>query len=383
MKFKCERIYTENGCINGVLEIEGCKIKNIILNGNAEDAIECKCYRILPGFIDIHTHGYLNCTAQATTKEELMSLCENMAKIGVTSFLPTAGEHFPDEMENLRLLADMIENYEKGARMLGIHMEGPFINPKKLGSFTLDQLLPISLEKMEQYIEASRNHIVYITIAPELDEDGNFISYLKSKNIIVAGGHTNATYEQYRKAIEFGLKASTHTGNAMKQIMQRDVGALGAALLDDSIYCEIICDLFHLSKEMIEIMLRIKDDSIHKMIMVSDSGKLAGNPPGIYFKYGQKRIIDEAGHILLEDGTIAGSSQNVLYGVKNLEERLNLNMEDIVLMASMNPAKLLGIDNNKGSLKCGKDADFIIMNDEYQIISTYVEGKCVYRVGEN
>lgn len=380
MKIRCNEIYTENGCIEGLLIIEDGKIKDIIC-GNIpldEDTLDAREHRILPGIIDIHTHGYMGCNAQATEISELVDLSKKMAMAGVTSFLPTAGEHFEGEMINLSLLADLIENPVEGAKMLGIHMEGPFLNPNKKGAFTLQQLLPCNIDKMKEYIRASRNNIKYVSLAPEIDEGGKLIQYLTKEGIIVAGGHTNATYNEYRKGIHYGVKASTHTGNGMAQIDRREVGALGAALLSDEIYNEIICDLHHISSEMLEIMFRIKKEGMHKMIMISDSGQLSGNPPGVYEKYGQKRIIDENGMICLEDGTIAGSSHNLLYGMMNLEKYLHKNMEDIIMMSSKNPAKLLGIDDTKGSIDVGKDADLLIINKNYEVEYTFVEGNCVY-----
>lgn len=379
MRIKCNEIYTEQGCVDGILELEGTQIKDVILS-NQEDSFDqdLSGYRILPGLIDIHTHGYQGCNAQSVSKEELLQLTRLMASAGVTSFLPTAGEHFEDELENLSKLADIIEEKPTGSRMLGIHMEGPFLNPEKKGAFTLQQLHMCDIRKAKEYIDASKNHISYMSLAPELDPDGVLIKYLISKNIIVAGGHTNATYEEYCQGIEAGIKASTHTGNGMRRIDRREAGAMGAALLSDRVYCEVICDFHHISMEMLEIMFRIKPGGMKNMIMISDSGHLSGNPPGVYEKYGQTRIIDESGIIHLEDGTIAGSSHNMLYGIKNLEQHMHKKMEDIILMSSWNPARLLGIENQKGSIAKGKDGDFVVIDKDYNVVYTFVEGTCVY-----
>lgn len=380
MKIRCKSIYTENECVDGILEFSNGCFTSIIkdVSDEEEDVIDASGYRILPGIIDLHTHGFKGCNAQAVDKQELMELKKVMAQEGVTGFLPTAGEHFADEFLNLSLLADVIDSQKQGdgARMLGIHMEGPFLNPDRRGAFTLSQLLPCSMSKVQEYQKAARNHIVYMSLAPELDPDGEMIQYLKEQGILVAGGHTTATYEQFNKGISYGIQAATHTGNGMSQIDRREVGALGAALLSKQLYCEIICDFHHIAKEMLTLMFRIKPDH---WIMISDSGQLSGNPPGVYEKYGQKRIIDENGILHLADGTIAGSSHSILYGMKNLEQQLSKSMEEIILMTSRNPAKLLGIDHQKGSIAIGKDADFIILDDQYQVCATFVEGVCVYQ----
>ena len=377
MKIRSKQIYTENGCIDGVIEFENGIITNIYeYSGIESDMIDAMDKRVIPGIIDIHTHGYMGCNAQATSLEELNQLCKVMAQAGVTGFMPTAGEHFKDEILNLNLLAECIEKQKEGSKILGIHMEGPFLNPNRKGAFTYEQLLPMSIEKMNEYIEASKKNIKYMSLAPELDPNGEMITYLKNQGILVAGGHTTASSEEYRKGIEYGISASTHTGNGMRQMDRRDVGALGAALLSD-IYCEIICDFHHISKDMLEIMFRVKND-FSKFIMISDSGELSGYAPGKYDKYGQVRYVDEDGLIHLEDGTIAGSSRNILYGIQNLEKYMQIPMNEILKISSLNAARFLSIDNKKGSLMIGKDADILIIDKNYQVIQTFVEGKSEY-----
>lgn len=381
MFIKAKEIYSEDGCLEGILHIENDKIINILPSNfkvENEEIISFEKYRILPGIIDIHTHGFRGCNAQSIDKMELERLCEEMASVGVTSFLPTAGEHFEDEFKNLKLLKEMIEKPPVGAKMLGIHMEGPFLNPDRRGAFTLSQLLPCDMKHVKEYVEVAGKHLVYMSLAPELDPQGDVISYLREHNIVVAGGHTCASYETFAKGINYGIRASTHTGNGMQQMDRRDVGAVGCALLSEEVYCEVICDFHHIDPEMLEIMFRIKPNGMRNMIMISDSGHLSGNPPGTYEKYGQVRIIDEHGMIHLEDGTIAGSSHPLLYGIENLECKLGKKMEDIIWMSAKNPAKLLGIDDKKGSIAKGMDADFIVIGKDYKIIATFVEGTCVY-----
>ena len=380
MFIKSKSIYTDAGCRSGILEIEGKQIRQVLpydceVSGELLDVGE---HRILPGIIDIHTHGFRGCNAQSLDKQELIELCELMASVGVTAFLPTAGEHFEGELTNLKLLKELIEQPVPGARMLGIHMEGPFLNPDRKGAFTNQQLLPCSIAKAQEYIEASGHHILYMSLAPELDPNGELIQYLNKQGMVVAGGHTCATFEEFAKGIDFGIRASTHTGNGMKQMDRRDPGAMGCALLSEQIYNEVICDFHHIAPEMLKIMFRIKENGVYGMIMISDSGQLSGNPPGVYEKYGQVRIIDEAGMIHLEDGTIAGSAHPMLMGIKNLEEKLSIRMEDILYMTAKNPAALFGIADQKGSIAAGKDADLCILDDSYRVRYTFVEGQCVY-----
>ena len=165
----------------------------------------------------------------------------------------------------------------------------------------------------------------------------------------------------------------------MRQMDRREPGAYGAALLSDQIFSEVICDLFHISQPMLEIMFRIKPMS--RFIMISDSGPMSGLPAGVYTIRGHKRTISEAGLVLLEDGTIAGSSKNMLYGVRNLAKILLKPITEIVKMTSENPADLFSLPH-KGSITAGKDADLIVVDADFQLMKTFVEGRCAYQKGD-
>ena len=235
----------------------------------------------------------------------------------------------------------------------------------------------LDLDMMKKYIEAANNKIRYVTFAPELDTDGSFIKFLKDRGILVGGVHTKATYREYMQAIKYGLDSSAHMGNGMSQIDRRDVNALGASLLDETLYCEMICDMIHLSKEMIQIFLRVKNHNY--LMMISDSGQLSGLHAGKYRIHDQIRNILPNGKIILDNGGIAGSSKTLLSDVKSMKEELNISIEELLKMTSLNQSKFLGINAQKGSIKVGKDADFIIVDEDFGVIATFVKGKCVYQ----
>ncbi|MBS6373155.1 MAG: N-acetylglucosamine-6-phosphate deacetylase [Erysipelotrichaceae bacterium] len=384
MIIQSDAIYTEKGKYSGYMEIEnGHFIRFFDKLPKQEAVLDYRSCLILPGFIDIHTHGYDGHHAQAVDKQELIALKKSMTKAGVTGFLPTAGAHFEQEYDNLKQLADCIEeqdfDHPIGAQMLGIHMEGPFLNPERRGAFQPYQLLPADIQKASAYLEASRHHIVYMALAPELDPDGKLIQYLKEQGVKTAGAHTTASYEEYERGIQQGLSASTHTGNGMCQIDRRNVGALGAALLNDDLYCEAICDFHHVDPRMLDIMFRVKKDGCRKFIMISDSTEVSGLPKGTYTSDGMQVTIQDNGLILDEEGTIMGSAHDVLYGFQNLKNKMKLPIEDILMMTSLNPASLLGIADHKGSILENKDADFIILNQKDELLATYVQGNCVYQ----
>ena len=218
-----------------------------------------------------------------------------------------------------------------------------------------------------------------MTLAPEIEGADETIRWLRDHNIVAGAGHTLASDQQMQKAIAEGIQVSIHTGNAMRQIDRRDIGALGAALLDPDVICEIICDFYHIAPRMLEIMFRIKPMS--GFIMISDSGPMSGLPAGVYTIRGHKRTISEAGLVLLEDGTIAGSSKNMLYGVRNLAKMLHKPIAEIVKMTSENPAVLFSLPH-KGSITAGKDADLIVVDADFQLMKTFVEGRCAYQKGD-
>lgn len=375
MKIYAKEIYTEKGCMEGVLTVEEGRFQQIQEGIHTSDQ-DFSQYKILPGLIDVHTHGFKTYKSQSVDLDNYIHLCKVMASQGVTSFLVTMGEHNPQEFKELEVVSQAIAQKPEGAQMLGIHMEGPFLNRKKKGSFSDDEILDLDLDIMKKYIEASHGNIRYVTFAPELDEQGTFINLLKHNNIRVGGVHTDATYKEYAKAIQYGLDSSAHTGNGMSQIDRRDVHALGASLLASNLYCEIICDLIHLSKEMLQIIFRLKSDD--RLIMISDSGQLAGMPPGKYKIHSQIRIVQDDGKIVLENGQIAGSSKTLLWDVKNLYQEMQIPIEKLLKMAALNPACFMGVDDRKGSIHEGKDADFILVDDNWQLVMTFVKGRCVY-----
>lgn len=388
MLIRCDSIYTRQGKLDGAIKIENKVITQLLKKeelNHSEPMIDYTNKRILPGLIDIHTHGYRTWSASDLNPQSFLSLSKAMASIGVTGYLVTAGDHFDEEMQNLSAIADAIDMQKQAlnhqARILGIHMEGPFINPQRKGAFTLEQLLPPSTAKMQEYLHASRNTIRYMTLAPELDTSAELMQFCQCHHVLLAGGHTTATYQQYTQAIEQGLSTSTHTGNAMLPMDRREAGAYGAALLSDIIKNEVICDFFHISPEMLEVMFRIKKEGMDGFIMISDSGAMSGLEAGTYQIHGRSKHITKEGLVVLDDGTIAGSSKNMMFGVQNLEKHLNKPMEQIIKMTSSNPASLLGL-TSKGSIEVGKDADFVVIDENYNVISTYVEGTEAYKKGD-
>ena len=377
---KSTRIYTEDGLVKGAIEIADGRVLRIIKDDSSLESLDDKIIdygdnRVIPGIIDLHNHGFGGCSCFTRNKVEIKAIAKALVTVGVTGFQPTTG----NDEQGLECIGSVMDEEYRGARILGIHMEGPFMSSQMPGAFKKEEIIKPSVEKMSSYWQASKGKITYMTLAPEVPGAFAVMKYLQAKGIIIGAGHTNANSQEMKEAIQRGVQISIHTGNAMRGMHQRDVGTLGAVLLDDNIYCELIADFFHICPDMIRIMFRIKDKG--RFVLVSDSSQLSGVKPGKYEMLGQEVFVEESGLVHLADGKICGSSKYVLFGIQNLVENLGLRLEEVLRMSSLNPAALLKIDNQKGSIKPGKDADIVVIDDKYKVIATYVEGQKAYEAG--
>ena len=378
---KSKRIYTERGCIDGGFIVEDGKFKKIYFEKDLPkdfdgQVIDYDNQRILPGIIEMHIHGYMGWNAMSPDKEEIKKLAKALTTCGVTGFTPS-NHYLPHVFENNKAIAQAMEEERVGARIFGIHMEGPFISTEKLGSVELDEVKKPDLELMKKYIETANGHITTVTLAPEIEGNLEIIDYLVEKGINVCIGHTNATYDETMEAIDRGAIITQKTGNCMRGMHHREMGVVGAALLDQRIYNEINSDGAHTSIEFLDLCYRLKGRD--KLCIIADSGVMSGMKQGRYhlpdrgpYEVGKDNLL----HI--EDGTIDGSILHILHGIRVWVEQVGIPMEDAVVMASLNPARVLKIDHEKGSIKECKDADFTIITDDYNVVATYVEGNLEY-----
>lgn len=328
---------------------------------------------ILPGFIDTHIHGAYGIRISDPAPDvDLITTFE--ATQGVTALaITTATSEFSDILRQIHT-AKEAATHHAGAKIVGIHAEGPFISPKYKGAMTADYILPPNIDKLESMIEAAGGLLKIITIAPEQPCAIDLISYAVSRGLTVSIGHSNATYEDTLAAINAGASALTHTFNAMRPLNHREPGILGAALSVPSITCEVICDYVHLHPSIVLMIYTLKGKD--HMRIISDSGHAAGMNVSEFMVDGQMRYVKD-GVVRLADGTIAGSAKTMLDGVRNLFNS-GVPLEDISQMASLNPAKSLGIDHITGSITIGKSADLVVLDQSLNVINTYVNGECVY-----
>ena len=372
--FEVGKIYTENKLIeNGYLVIEEGRIIDILpqCDSISPDYI----YRegvIIPGIIDIHSHGCMGYSATCNDINEVYGYTKAIASTGVTGVLATT-----QEFDTMGRVADVINSHVvKGARILGIQAEGPFRHPKYMGASKGFNWPEPSIEYAKEMVVAAKGHLKYISLSTDLKGIEEVMQYLKSEDIKIAAGHTDADYEEMKRGLKMGATSISHFGNAMRPIHQRNGGSMVACLLDPDVYLEIICDHVHLAPEIIDLYFKVKD--LEHFILVSDSSELAGMPKGRYNARGKERIVNEEGNILIDDGTISGSGKNVLFDMKNLIFKHHISIESVIKMSSLQPAKYFSLDDKKGSIKIGKDADFVILDKDWHVMKTYVEGILQY-----
>lgn len=373
--FKNCNIYVEGkGIVKSNLEVENGKIASF----NAVDgALELDDkYIVVPGFIDRHIHGANNSDSMYPTLKDIRNICATVASEGVSTFLPTT---MTQTVENICKALENIANYietenDKGAYVLGMHLEGPFISKKYKGAQVESCIIPCSVEKFQIFEEASHGYIKEVTMAYE--ENGKELAnYLHSKGIVASIGHTDTTCAEVIEASKNGVTSATHTYNAMKGLHHREAGTVGGVFLCDSIYSELICDLVHVSSDAIKVLYKIKGQD--KITLITDGIEAKHLPDGKY-KLGGQDVYVKGKEARLADGTLAGSTLKMNDAIRNMQGVIGLSMEKAIDLATINPARVLGIDNQKGSIALGKDADFAIIDKDYNVYMTVSNGRVVF-----
>ncbi|MEW9121362.1 MAG: amidohydrolase family protein [Thermotaleaceae bacterium] len=374
---RASRIYCEDGMKEGVLKLENGRFAGIYSEiPKGSKSIDYSNYSIIPGIFDTHNHGAMGYSVKKRkTKdhtEEIRGYLKALPAHGVTMVFPTVMDDFGYES-----IAQVAEEKLQGAIVAGIHSEGPFLN--RVGEKGRPKPYPkISLDKVKDMIGKSGGKLRLFALAPEIQDSQKIIQYLTKHNITVAIAHSNCNGMMTRKAIEDGISVATHLGNVMTGIHHRDIGVLGVCLLDDRIDCELICDGFHICNDMLQIILKLKDPS--RIMMISDGTPFSGAPIGRYAGESEGSVlnVERDGRILDEDGKISGSSKTVLDGIRNLVENLHIPLEEVLPMASLNPCRKYGFENIKGSIALGKDADFVVIDEGFEVVATYIMGEKVY-----
>ncbi len=378
----CKKIYFEEECKSGYLKIEGKKIVDFYETYEGTVDVSYENHRIIPGIFDTHNHGGFGYKLGFMPNEEIeekdiLNYLRGLTSVGVTSILLTTSS-----LSSMKAIAKIYPTVYSGARIIGIHSEGPW--GSRVGEKGVNTGYPeVDLDVAKQMVEDSNHLLKLIGIAPEVKNAHKAIEYFLSENVNVAIYHSNADYKQANEAIDLGVSVATHLCNVMTGLHHRDIGIVGASLLRDEMTCEIICDGHHVSLPMIELILKVKDHD--KIIMISDNVHYAGLPAGMYKgmndnEQSDRKLIEvtEDGLILSTTGRLSGSGLPVMVGISNLVEKLHIPLEEVLKFSSYNPTKKYGDFINKGSIQINKDADFVVIDDLYHTVATFIEGVKVY-----
>ncbi len=361
--------------ITDVAEKRDVLVKDGIIAGigsfSEGDIIDGEGMYLMAGFIDTHIHGVNG----VGFDEDFSSFDDALtyeAAHGITTIAATSGTHHT--VEHLCKAFDHIaveaKNRKRGAKIAGIHAEGPCVSPARKGAMDAASMINPSAEVMNELCSHGDGLLKIITVAPELDGAKEGAEVALSHGVKLSMGHTNATAEEALRGIDYGFSRVTHTCNGMRPFLHRDPGILGVALTDDRLMCEMICDFVHLSPIAVKLVYKAK--GAENICLISDTGRISGLPEADYKVYGIVRHSHDRA-LFLDDGTLAGSWYTVLKGVQNLYS-IGVPLTDITVMASANPAKALDIADKTGAIKVGLAADLVLLNSSLEPVKVFVDG---------
>lgn len=378
MIIQSKRVWIAGQFIPAQLVVEDKAIVKIAPYGASPADEDYGEQRIVPGFIDVHTHGAYGFDTNDADPAGLRDWMKRIPEEGVTGILPTTVTQMPDVLTkavaNVAAVAE--EGYE-GAEILGIHFEGPYLDMDYKGAQPPEAIATATVEQFQLYQKAAKGMIKYITLAPEHDEDFKLTRFCQKTGVVVSMGHSSATYEQALMGIANGAMSMTHVYNGMTPYHHRNPGLVGTAFRVRDIYGELICDGCHSHIAAVNNFFTAKGRDY--AIMVSDSLRPKHCPPGGKYQLGGHDIeISESGLAYLKGtDTIAGSTLYMNRGLKILVEQALIPFDAALNSCTLNPARCLGVDDRKGKLAAGYDADIVVLADNYDVVQTYCRGQAM------
>ncbi|RHW38914.1 N-acetylglucosamine-6-phosphate deacetylase [Neobacillus notoginsengisoli] len=336
-------------------------------------------HTVVPGFVDLHIHGAAGADTMDATPEALATMAEALPAEGTTAFLATT---ITQEHGNIDLALKNAAGYCKAdngpgkAEVVGVHLEGPFINTKRKGAQPEEYILDPDIELFSKWQESADGLIKLVTMAPELENGLEFVEYLDKNGVVASIGHTDAVYEEVEKAVKAGAKHVTHLYNGMRGMHHREPGTAGAALLFKELMVEMIVDGIHIAPKMVKLSVAAKGTD--RLLLVTDSMRAKCLNAGVYDLGGQDVTVGD-GKVVLADGTLAGSILKMNEAVRNVAKFSDLSLLDAVKMASENPARQIGIFGKKGSIAAGKDADLVVLDTGMNVVKTYCRGELAFQ----
>ena len=376
MIIQSKKVWIADQFIPAQIEIENGKIASVGAYGKKPADVDYGDKKILPGFIDIHCHGAYTYDTNDAHEEGLRNWTKNIVGEGVTALLATTITQSEEVLTKaVANVAKVMEEGYEGAEILGIHFEGPYLDMKYKGAQPEEYIVKPTIEQFERYQAAAKGNIRYITMATETDEDFTLTRYLADKGVVVSIGHSAATYEQACMAFANGAKSMTHVYNGMTPFNHRANGLVGAAYRLRTMYGEIICDGNHSTPAALNNYFMSKGPDFG--IMVTDALMAKGTPIGSRHIFGGNEILiypDGSAHLTKID-TLAGSTLRMCDGLRILIEEALVPVNYAINSCTLNPATCLGVDDRKGSIRAGKDADLVVLDKDYSVVQTYCMGK--------
>ncbi len=376
MIIQSERVWVANQFSPLQIEILNDKIVHIYPYNSHKVDKDYGDKRIVPGFIDIHTHGAYGFDTNDAEEEGLRYWMRHIPEEGVTGILPTTVTQLPAVLEPaLKNVAKVVKDGYDGAEILGVHFEGPYLDMEYKGAQPPEAIAKPTVEQFERYQECANGLIKYITIAPEHDEDFALIHHLVATGVVPSIGHSSATYEQVLLAVANGCCSMTHVYNGMTGYHHRKLGIVGAAFRIRDMFGEIICDGCHSTFAALNNYFNSKGRDYG--ILISDSLRCKGcSPDGVYTLGGHEIVVGTDGLARIKGtDTIAGSTLKINRGLQNLVEKALLPFDVALNACTINPARCLRVDDRKGKLCVGYDADIVVLEDNYDVLQTYCRGK--------
>jgi N-acetylglucosamine-6-phosphate deacetylase len=330
------------------------------------EPIDAKGLYLSAGFIDIHIHGSNGFDVMDATSEALEGIARSIVQTGTTSFLATT---MTMSQENIERALENIQKFKVNdtAKILGVHLEGPFINPTKKGAQNEAYIQRPNFKLIEPYMES----VKMITLAPEVEGAKAFMSYLQEHypHILLSIGHSNASYQESKESFSLGISHATHLFNAMNPLHHREPGIVGAVLESDRVSCDIIADLIHIHPSFFSMLYKVKQENL---LLITDAMRAGCLCAGVSEIGGQKVIVKD-GEARLEDGTLAGSVLKMNEALRNFYKYADISLPKLIAMVTSVPAKKLGL--KLGKLAEGYPADLVLFDKEFEIHNVYIEGK--------
>lgn len=369
------QVYVSRAFVDAVICMEDGRLRLTDRVDGDGEIVDARGLKVVPGFLDTHTHGAVGVDVNGATAEDLEKISCFMASHGTTSWLCSILTDTQEQtdwcIKEFKRHRDMEQN---GAELVGIHLEGPFLSPAYKGAMPEHLLKKNDISLVRHYQELAEGSIRYITISPELEGVQDMIPTLRELGMVVGIGHSGATYAEAMSAISLGATVGTHVGNASRLFHQHEPAIFGAVMESD-VYCETICDGRHLVPGSVRMYAKCK--GIERIVAITDSIMAAGLPDGDYHLGVNEVVVVDGDAKLASDGTRAGSTLTQDTALKNMVKWLPNPLEEILLTLTENPAKEMGLWDKKGSIETGKDADLVLLDENCSIVHVFARGKMV------